>query len=39
LANTQSDIDIAILEPTKLDPVERWQHQSELVFILNTMLI
>ena len=35
LANSQSDIDIAILEQTKFDPVARWQLQSELANALK----
>jgi predicted nucleotidyltransferase len=35
LANSQSDIDIAILGNTKLDSVTRWQWQSELAIALE----
>ena len=35
LASDSSDIDIAILGNKKLDPVVRWQWQSELAIVLN----
>jgi predicted nucleotidyltransferase len=34
-ANSESDIDIAILGKVKLDSVERWQLQSELAIALE----
>lgn len=36
LANSQSDIDIAILGQTKLSSVIRWQWQSELTIALKS---
>ena len=35
LAHNQSDIDIALLGETKLDPVVRWQWQNELAIALE----
>jgi predicted nucleotidyltransferase len=35
LANSESDIDIAILGKAKLDPVVRWQMQNELAIALK----
>ena len=36
LANSRSDIDVAILGKTKLSPVIRWQWQSELAITLKS---